>query len=69
MLIWQICAVVLILAFVVIAVLAFIEPGPLQWRSHTPRGENPEAALTDHGDERNGASAAGSGWRSSGRLC
>lgn len=36
MLIWQILAVVIILAFVVIAVLAFIEPGPLQRRSRNP---------------------------------
>ncbi|MEI2689127.1 MAG: hypothetical protein V9H69_05185 [Anaerolineae bacterium] len=33
MLIWQILAVVIILAFVVIALLAFIEPGPLNRRS------------------------------------
>lgn len=38
MLIWQILAVVLILFFVVIAVLAFIEPGPLHRRS---RGRRP----------------------------
>lgn len=37
MLIWQILAVVLILAFIVIAVLAFIEPGPLHRRSRNPR--------------------------------
>ncbi len=37
MLIWQILAVVLILAFVVIAVLAIIEPGPLHRRSRNPR--------------------------------
>jgi hypothetical protein len=52
MLIWQILAVVLILAFVVIAVLAFIEPGPLHRRSRTPRGKKPEANPTDHGDEQ-----------------
>jgi hypothetical protein len=51
MLIWQILAVVLILAFVVIAVLAFIEPGPLHRRSRNPRGKKPEAKATDHGDE------------------
>jgi len=38
MLIWQILAVILILLFVVIAVLAFIEPGPLHRRS---RGRRP----------------------------
>jgi hypothetical protein len=37
MLIWQILAVVIILAFVVIAILAFIEPGPLHRRSRNPR--------------------------------
>ncbi len=37
MLIWQILAVVLILVFVIIAVLAFIEPGPLHRRSRAPR--------------------------------
>ncbi|MFZ2359009.1 MAG: hypothetical protein WA040_06665 [Anaerolineae bacterium] len=52
MLIWQILAVVLILAFVVIALLAFIEPGPLNRRSRTPRGHKPEATPPDHGDER-----------------
>ena len=51
MLIWQILAVVLILAFVIIAVLAFIEPGPLHRRSRNPRGKKPEATLSDHGDE------------------
>jgi hypothetical protein len=51
MLIWQILAVVLILAFVIIAVLAFIEPGPLHRRSRNPRGKKPEANPTDHGDE------------------
>lgn len=50
MLIWQILAVVLILAFVVIAVLAFIEPGPLQRRSRTPRGHKPDTAPADHDD-------------------
>ena len=52
MLIWQILAVVLILAFVVIAVLAFIEPGPLQRRSRNPRGRKPELNPIDHDDER-----------------
>lgn len=42
MLIWQILAVVLILAFVVIAVLAFIEPGPLHRRSRNPRVQQTE---------------------------
>ena len=51
MLIWQILAVVLILAFVVIAILAFIEPGPLHRRSRNPRGKKPESKSTDHGDE------------------
>jgi hypothetical protein len=44
MLIWQLLAVVIIIAFVVIAVLAIIEPGPLHRRSRTPRGEKPDAA-------------------------
>jgi hypothetical protein len=52
MLIWQILAVVLILAFVIIAVLAFIEPGPLHRRSRNPRGKKPDAPSTDHGNER-----------------
>jgi len=51
MLIWQILAVVLILTFIAIAVLAFIEPGPLHRRSRTPRGKKPETSPTDHGDE------------------
>ncbi len=44
MLIWQILAVVLILFFVVIAVLAFIEPGPLHRRS---RGRHPTRVEPD----------------------
>jgi hypothetical protein len=52
MLIWQILAVVIILAFIVIAVLAFIEPGPLHRRSRNPRGQKPETSPTDHGDEQ-----------------
>ncbi len=49
MLIWQILAVVIILAFVVIAVLAIIEPGPLNRRSRTPRSRRtpPEAPPQD----------------------
>lgn len=43
MLIWQILAVVIILAFVVIAVLAIIEPGPLNRRSRSRRSTPPEA--------------------------
>ncbi len=43
MLIWQILAVVIILAFVVIAVLAIIEPGPLNRRSRTPRSPHAPA--------------------------
>jgi hypothetical protein len=44
MLIWQILAVVIVLAFVVIALLALIEPGPLNRRSrdrHAPKGNDP----------------------------
>jgi hypothetical protein len=39
MLIWQILAVVIILAFVVIALLALIEPGPLNRRSRNRRAQ------------------------------
>ena len=51
MLIWQILAVVLILAFVVIAVLAFIEPGPLQRRSRNPRLREPDTLPDEQQDE------------------
>lgn len=50
MLIWQILAVVIILAFVIIAVLAFIEPGPLHRRSRNPRWRRTEAE-TDRQDD------------------
>jgi hypothetical protein len=43
MLIWQILAVVIILIFVVIGVLAIIEPGPLNRRSRNPRTRQTEA--------------------------
>lgn len=49
MLIWQILAVVIILAFVVIAVLALIEPGPLHRRSRDLRAKQaqPDAPPQD----------------------
>lgn len=43
MLIWQILAIVIILAFVVIAVLAIIEPGPLNRRSRNRRPQQQDA--------------------------
>ncbi|MFZ2488946.1 MAG: hypothetical protein WAZ19_12605 [Anaerolineae bacterium] len=42
MLIWQILAVVLLLLFVVVSLLAFIEPGPLNRRSRNPRFRDSE---------------------------
>lgn len=53
MLIWQILAVVLILFFVVIAVLAFIEPGPLQRRSRGRRPGQSEDATQEPADHNN----------------
>ena len=50
MLIWQILAVVLLAAFIIIAVLAIIEPGPLHRRSRTRRGEKPDAEPADRND-------------------
>ncbi len=51
MLIWQILAVVIILAFIVIAVLAIIEPGPLNRRSRNPRAKQ-QGAETPSQDDR-----------------
>ena len=50
MLVWQILAVVLLAAFIIIAILAIIEPGPLHRRSRTKRGEIPDAEPTDPSD-------------------
>jgi hypothetical protein len=52
MLIWQILAVVLILAFIIIAVLAFIEPGPLHRRSRNPRFREQDAPADEQQGER-----------------
>ena len=41
MLLWQILAVILFSGFVLLAVLAFIEPGPLNRRSRTRQGTRP----------------------------
>lgn len=46
MLIWQIFAVVLLLFFVVVGLLAFIEPGPLNRRSRNPRFRDPQDTPT-----------------------
>lgn len=50
MLIWQILAVVIILAFIVIAVLAIIEPGPLNRRSRTPHARQNDAEAPSQDD-------------------
>jgi hypothetical protein len=44
MLLWQILALILFFGLILIAVLAFIEPGPLNRRSRTKRGQKPEDA-------------------------
>ncbi len=53
MLIWQILAVVIILAFVVIALLALIEPGPLGRRSRAPHRQPPNNQSDSQNDGSN----------------
>jgi hypothetical protein len=50
MLIWQILAVVIILIFVVIGVLAIIEPGPLNRRSRNPGAPQNETETPSQDD-------------------
>ncbi|MER2598470.1 MAG: hypothetical protein ABTQ73_03030 [Caldilineales bacterium] len=52
MLLWQILAVVLVLFFVVVGVLAMIEPGPLNRRSRNPRFRDPQDPTPIRRDRR-----------------
>ena len=49
---WEIVGFVLIAVLVMMTIFAIIEPGPLQRRSRTPRGElaNPDPTTTTGND-------------------
>lgn len=51
MLLWQILTLIVFFGLILIALLAFIEPGPLNRRSRNRRGQAPEAGTTPGQDE------------------
>lgn len=41
MLLWQILTLIVFFGLIAVAILAFVEPGPLNRRSRTKRGQKP----------------------------
>lgn len=53
MLLWQVLTVLFFVFLITIAVLAFIEPGPLNRRSRNRRGQGPVSEIDERSEDDN----------------